>query len=238
MPLSQLSRKSAPPDEGEAVARPAAVESRLSHKGQQTRAAIVDAALRLATQVGLEGLSIGALAEIMRMSKSGVFAHFGSREELQISVIREYFRQFEQEVFYPVLKLPRGLQRVEALFANWMKRVAVEIQSGCIFISGAVEFDDRPGAVRDALSSSVKTWLEALHRAVLQAQAEGQLSGDADAYQMAFEIHGLILALHYEARFLNNPSSVARAHTGFAHILVRYGRVKQNASSARRRASA
>jgi AcrR family transcriptional regulator len=205
--------------------RGTASEARGSHKGQQTKAAIIDAALRLATQVGLEGLSIGALAELMHMSKSGVFAHFGSREELQISVIREYFHQFEQEVFYPALTSPRGLPRVEALFANWMKRVAVEIQSGCIFISGAVEFDDRPGAVRDALSSSVRTWLAAMHRAVLQARDEGHLRPDADATQMAFEIHGLILALHYEARFLNNPGSLERANTGFAHVLARYGRV-------------
>ena len=86
------------------------------------------------------------------MSKSGVFAHFGSREELQISVIREYYQRFSDEVFFPALNAPRGLPRVRALFANWMKRVAIEIQSGCIFISGAVEFDDRPGPVRDALA--------------------------------------------------------------------------------------
>lgn len=205
-------------------ARAAMPDGRVSHKGQQTKAAIVEAALQLATQVGLEGLSIGALADVMRMSKSGVFAHFGSREELQISVIREYFRQFEQEVFHPVLQLPRGLPRVEALFSNWMKRVAVEIHSGCIFISGAVEFDDRPGAVRDALASSVKTWLDAMYRAVMQAKHEGHLDANADGHQMAFEIHGLILALHYEARFLNNPGSITRAHTGFTHILARYGR--------------
>jgi hypothetical protein len=138
-------------------------------------------------------------------------------------VVHEYFRQFEQEVFYPVLSLPRGLPRVEALFANWMKRVAIEIQSGCIFISGAVEFDDRPGAVRDALASSVQTWLAAMHRALLQAKQEGQLSPEADVHQMAFEIHGLILALHYEARFLNNPGSIERANSGFVHVLTRYG---------------
>ena len=222
MSVSHLSRTSAPAADGES-ARPAPGEGRVSHKGQQTKAAIIDAALRLATQVGLEGLSIGALAELMHMSKSGVFAHFGSREDLQISVVHEYFHQFEQEVFYPALRLPRGLPRVEALFANWMKRVAVEIQSGCIFISGAVEFDDRPGPVRDALATSVKTWHAAMHRAVMQAREEGHLSAGADAQQMAFEIHGLILALHYEARFLNNPGSIARANTGFAHILSRYG---------------
>ncbi len=197
-------------------------EARGSAKGQQTKAAIVDAALRLASQVGLEGLSIGAVAEIMHMSKSGVFAHFGAREELQISVVREYFHRFEQEVFTPVLALPRGLPRVEALFANWMKRVAVEIQCGCIFISGAVAFDDRPGPVRDALADSVNTWLGAFRRAVLLARDQGHLRADVDADQMAYEIHGLILALHYEARFLNKPGSIARAHAGFDHVLSTY----------------
>ena len=193
------------------------------HKGQQTKAAIVDAALGLATQIGLEGLSIGALAEVMRMSKSGVFAHFGSREELQISVIREYYARFEEEVFYPALEGPRGMPRLKALFENWMNRTSVEIDSGCLFISGAVEFDDRPGPVRDALAGSVKTWLAAMNRAVVQAREAGHLAQGVDEHQMAFEIHGLILALHYEARFLKTPGSVARAHTGFANILARYG---------------
>ncbi|WP_293603281.1 TetR/AcrR family transcriptional regulator [Polaromonas sp. UBA4122] len=193
------------------------------HKGQQTKAAIVDAALGLATQIGLEGLSIGALAEVMRMSKSGVFAHFGSREELQISVIREYHARFEEEVFFPALQQARGLPRLRAMFHNWMIRTSVEIDSGCLYISGAVEFDDRPGPVRDALAGSVRTWLAAMYRAVVQAKEAGHLRDDADEQQMAFEIHGLILALHYEARFLKNPGSLDRANTGFANILARYG---------------
>lgn len=197
---------------------------RALQKGQQTKQLIVDAALGLAEQIGLEGLSIGALAEVTRMSKSGVFAHFGSREELQISVIREYYKRFADEVFFPAMDEPRGLPRVRALFANWMKRVAVEIQSGCIFISGAVEFDDRPGPVRDALASSVQTWLAAMYRAVVQAKEAGHLVADADEHQMAFEIHGLILALHYEARFLKNPGATDRVNTGFENILLRYGK--------------
>src|SRR3954465_1014993 len=120
-------------------------DGRALQKGQQTKAAIADAALGLATQIGLEGLSIGALAEVTQMSKSGVFAHFGSREELQISVIREYHARFEQEVFFPSLSEPRGLPRLRAMFGNWMKLTSIEIDSGCIYISGAVEFDDRPG---------------------------------------------------------------------------------------------
>lgn len=198
--------------------------ARALQKGQHTKQIIIDAALGLAEQIGLEGLSIGALAEVTRMSKSGVFAHFGSREELQISVIREYYQRFSNEVFFPAMNVPRGLPRVRTLFANWMKRVAIEIQSGCIFISGAVEFDDRPGPVRDALAGSVQTWLAALHRAVVQAKQEGHLVPDADEAQMAFEIHGLILALHYEARFLKNPGAITRANIGFENILLRYGK--------------
>jgi AcrR family transcriptional regulator len=198
-------------------------EGRAMQKGQQTKAAIVDAALGLATQIGLEGLSIGALAEVTQMSKSGVFAHFGSREELQISVIREYHARFEDEVFYPAMAEARGLPRLRALFANWMKRTSIEIDSGCIYISGAVEFDDRPGPVRDALASSVSTWHAAMQRAIVAAREEGHLGAGTDELQMLFEIHGLILALHYEARFLKSPGAIARANTGFENILRRYG---------------
>jgi AcrR family transcriptional regulator len=206
-----------------AVENTSATESRAMLKGQQTKAAIVDAAMGLATHLGLEGLSIGVVAEVAQMSKSGVFAHFGSREELQISVIREYFNQFEQEVFYPALEAKRGLPRVQVLFDKWMQLVAGEVQAGCIFISGAAEFDDRPGPVRDALLGSVKTWLAAVHRAVLQAKEMGHFPADSDENQIAFELHGLILALHYEARFLKNASSFERAQKGFDHILARHG---------------
>ena len=192
-------------------------------KGQQTKAAIVEAALGQVAHIGLEGLSIGTLADLMNMSKSGVFAHFGSREELQISVIRAYHARFEEEVFYPALKQPKGLPRLQELFQNWMRRTSHEIDSGCLYISGAVEFDDRPGLVRDALADSVKTWLSAMHRTVVQAKEAGHLRLDADEHQIAFEIHGLILALHYEARFLKTPGSIERANKGFINIVTRYG---------------
>ena len=202
-------------------------------KGQQTKAAIIDAALGLASQIGLEGLSIGALAEITGMSKSGVFAHFGSREELQITVIREYHERFEREVFYPALQAPRGIPRLQALFDNWMLRTTTEIDSGCIYISGAVEFDDRAGPVRDALVSTVTTWQTAVRRAVEQAQEEEHLMREVDPLQVAFEIHGLILALHYEARFLKVPGAEERARQGFVCLLDRYR--AQAGTSARKR---
>jgi AcrR family transcriptional regulator len=193
-----------------------------AHKGQQTRAVILDAALGLASHVGLEGLSIGALAEVTQMSKSGVFAHFGSREELQIAVVREYHARFEDEVFRPSLKQPRGLPRLRTLFERWVKRVSVEIDSGCIYISGAVEFDDRPGPVRDALATMVQAWQGALERAIRIAIDQGHLKRDTDPMQMLFEIHGLILALHHDARFLRTPGSIERARRAFEHVLERY----------------
>jgi AcrR family transcriptional regulator len=189
------------------------------HKGQQTRAAILEAALGLASHMGLEGLSIGALAELMQMSKSGVFAHFGSREELQISVIREYHARFEDEVFFPAMKQARGLPRLQALFERWVRRVSLELDSGCIYISGAVEFDDRPGPVRDALAEMVMAWHAALSRAIRIAVDEGQLRRDTDAEQMLFEIHGLILALHHDARFLRNRGVLDRARAGFERLV-------------------
>ena len=204
----------------------------LQKKGQQTKAAIVDAALGLATHIGLEGLSIGALADVMGMSKSGVFAHFGSREELQISVIHEYHQRFEQEVFYPALEAERGLARLRAMFANWMQRSSVEIDSGCIYISGAVEFDERTGPVRDALADSVATWHTAMRRGIEQSKERGELHADVCADQMLFEIHGLILALHYEARFLKTPGSLDRAIVGFDNILARFGATEPDAATA------
>ena len=188
-------------------------------KGQQTKAAIVDAALQLAAQIGLEGLSIGLIAESLKMSKSGVFAHFGSREELQIAVVRAYHERFEAEVFAPSMSQPRGLPRLRALIERWLRRVSQEIDSGCIYISGAVEFDDRPGPVRDALAQMVQTWRRALQRAIEQAVQEGHLRACTDVQQMLFEIHGLILALHHDARFLRTPGAIDRARAGFERIL-------------------
>ncbi len=189
-------------------------------KGQQTRAAIVDAALGLASQMGLEGLSIGALAEVTGMSKSGVFAHFGSREDLQIAVVQAYHQQFEDEIFLPSLTAPRGLPRLEAMFDRWFQRVSLEAYSGCIYISGAVEFDDRPGPVRDALDQMVRIWHAALERAIRGAVEAGHLRTDVDAAQFLFEAHGLILALHHDARFLRQPGAEQRARNGLARLIA------------------
>jgi AcrR family transcriptional regulator len=191
-------------------------------KGELTRAAILDVALDLASRDGLEGLTIGLLADRMNMSKSGVFAHFGSREDLQIAVLKLYHHHFEQEVFYPSMKEPRGLPRLQTMFSLWIKRVSVEIASGCIYISGAVEYDDRPGAIREELVGMVRAWQDALLRCVQQAIEMGHLRADTDAYQMVYEMYGLILALHHDARFIKRPGSVNRARSGFERLLKAY----------------
>jgi AcrR family transcriptional regulator len=191
-------------------------------KGELTRAAILDMALDIASRDGLEGLTIGLLADKMNMSKSGVFAHFGSREDLQIEVIKLYHHHFEQEVFYPCMKEPRGLTRLQAMFARWVKRVSMEIASGCIYISGAVEYDDRPGAIREQLAGMVRAWQKALRRCAEQTIAMGHLRSDTDPDQLVFEMYGLILALHHDARFLNMVGSVNRAEAGFERLINSY----------------
>jgi AcrR family transcriptional regulator len=191
-------------------------------KGELTRAAILDVALDLASRDGLEGLTIGLLADKMNMSKSGVFAHFGSREDLQIEVVKLYHHHFEQEVFYPSMKEPRGLPRLQAMFAGWIRRVSEEIASGCIYISGAVEYDDRPGAIREELAGMVRAWQGALRRCALQTIEMGHLRVETDPEQLVFEMYGLILALHHDARFLKMPGSVNRAELGFDRLIQSY----------------
>ena len=191
-------------------------------KGEMTRAAILDVALDLASRDGLEGLTIGLLADKMNMSKSGVFAHFGSREDLQLEVLKLYHRRFEQDVFYPSIKEERGLPRLRAMFAHWVKRVSIEIASGCIYISGAVEYDDRPGPIREELVAMVQAWQGALLRCVQQAIECGDLKPDTDAEQLVYEMYGLILALHHDARFLRMPGSVERAKAGFDRLIQNY----------------
>jgi AcrR family transcriptional regulator len=189
-------------------------------KGELTRATIVDMALSIAAQEGLEGITIGAIADRLGMSKSGVFSHFGSREDLQIATLREYHRRFEATVFAPALRRERGLPRLEAMIENWIELVrAVEIPNGCIYVSSAVEFDDRPGPVRDALVEMVSVWQRALRRAIAQSIDAGHLRADTDAAQLVYEIYGIMLALHHDARLMRARGVVARARRAFERVI-------------------
>ncbi|ESJ23768.1 DNA-binding protein, AcrR family, includes nucleoid occlusion protein SlmA [Cupriavidus sp. H18C1] len=192
-------------------------------KGEMTRVAILDAALELSSRDGLEGLTIGLLAERMQMSKSGVFAHFGSREDLQVEVVREYHRRFEQEVFYPSLNEPRGLPRLWSMVRRWMEKRIQEVTTGCIYISGAVEYDDRAESpVRDELIKSVTIWRAALTRAIEQAKEEGHLRADCDPRLMLFEMYSLELGLHHDARFLRLPDSAELAMVALNKLIQSY----------------
>jgi AcrR family transcriptional regulator len=188
-------------------------------KGEQTRSAIVSAACELAARDGLEGLTIGALAERMQMSKSGVFAHFGSREELQIAVLKAYEQRFVQDVLVPGLEAPRGLARLRAIFGHWLEHTAVEAASACIWISGATEYDDRPGPVRDELVGMVRSWQRELVRAIQQAIDTGELSADSDTGDLVFDLYGVILVLHHDARLLDSPDALARARRAFERLI-------------------
>lgn len=188
-------------------------------KGESTRAAILDAALSLAARDGLEGLTIGLLAERMQMSKSGVFSHFGSREDLQLEVVREYHRRFELGVFRPALLEPKGLPRLEKMLSLWMKLRIDELNSGCIYISGAIEFDDRPGVVRDQLIDSVQMWRAALEKTIHQAIEEGHFRKDCDPKVMLFQIYSFVLGLHHDVRFLKNPGSIQIAQAMIQKVI-------------------
>lgn len=191
-------------------------------KGEQTRAAIIATAVELAARDGLEGLTIGALAERMQMSKSGVFAHFGSREDLQIAVLKEYERRFVEDVLMPSLQERRGLPRLQAIFGRWLERTAIEAARGCVWISGATEYDDRPGAVRDELVGMVRSWQRELTRAIRQAIDAGELRPDLDPGELVFEMYGVILVLHHDARLLDNPAAPERARRAFERLLRSY----------------
>jgi AcrR family transcriptional regulator len=188
-------------------------------KGEQTRSAIVAAACELAARDGLEGLTIGALAERMGMSKSGVFAHFGSREDLQIAVLKAYEQRFVDDVLKPGLEAPRGLARLRAIFGNWLDRTAVEAASACIWISGATEYDDRPGSVRDELVGMVRSWQRELVRAIRQAIDTSELRADTDPGELVFDLYGVILVLHHDARLMDSPDAPARARRAFDRLI-------------------
>jgi AcrR family transcriptional regulator len=177
-------------------------------KGALTKAMIVDQALKIASHQGLEGLTVGHLADALAMSKSGVFAHFGSREELQLAVVREYYDRFEASVFQPALQEPKGLARLQKMINLWMQTSIQELSAGCIFISGAVEFDDRPGPVRDELVRSVQIWRAALKRAIEQAIEVGDLKNDCASEALLFQIYSYVQGLHHDARFLQISRSV------------------------------
>ena len=192
-------------------------------KGERTRAAILDEALKIVSKSGLDGLTIGTLAEATGLSKSGLFAHFGSREELLLAVLAHGQVEFTEVVFRPAMDHPRGTPRLRAMFVNWLDWTeSAELPGGCPMIGGATEFDDKPGPVRDMLAGGQRTWIETLKRAVRQGVEEGQLLAATDPEQIAFEMFGISLVVHHHRRLLGYPKARARALTALESLLERH----------------
>jgi AcrR family transcriptional regulator len=187
-------------------------------KGEQTRRAILARAFEIAKTSGLSGLSIGRLAEETGLSKSGLFAHFGSKEALCVAVVEEAAQQFVEFVMAPALQKPRGEPRIRALFERWVEWG--QQPGGCFFVAAVAELDDQPGPARDALVQSCRDWLDALATAARITVTEGQFRADVDPDQFAFELYSTMLGFHTYQKFLRAPASLARARDSFERLLI------------------
>ena len=188
-------------------------------KGDQTRQAILKQAVALASQLGLDRLSIGRLAETLGMSKSGLFAHFRSKETLQIQTLDFAKAEFVDGVVRPALAQPRGLPRVRALFEHWLAWARLAPRQGCVFVAAATELDDQPGRVRDHLVQSQRDWLDVIANCFRTGIAEGHFEAESDPQQFAQDLYGVMLAYHHAARLLRDPDAEARARRAFEALL-------------------
>jgi AcrR family transcriptional regulator len=188
-------------------------------KGAETREAILDTATRLARSVGLGGITIGTLATSAELSKSGLYAHFKSKESLQIQVLEHARVRFVAEVLSPALTAPRGEPRVRALFENWLKWACQE--GGCIFVAASSELDDQPGPVRDKVWSCQQDWVDSLAEVFRTGISAGHFQADFEPEQFAFEADGLLLSFHMTSRLLGDERAAARGRSAFEALLDR-----------------
>lgn len=194
-----------------------------TQKSELTRAAIVGAALDLASAEGLEAITLQAVADRLGLSKSGVFSRIGSREALQKAVIEEFGRRFLASVFVPAMQSPKGLPRLNDLVQRWIVRTRdVDARTGCIFSAGAFELDDREGELRNLLLDEVTRWRAALRRTVLQAMDAGHLKPGTDAEQVVSELNALILGMLHDARFLRDSRAAERAQATWQRLVKTY----------------
>jgi AcrR family transcriptional regulator len=190
-------------------------------KGEATRERILESALELATTDGLTGLSIGRLADRTRMSKSGLFAHFGSKEGLQVDVLELAAERFRETVIMPAFRAPRGEPRLRALFEHWLDWLDSDVMpGGCLFVAAAAELDDQPGAAREALAEAQRQWLDALARATRIAIEEKHFRADVDPALFAFQMHSLVLGYHHSRRLLRDPQAARRVRDAFEALVL------------------
>ncbi len=189
-------------------------------KGEDTRQAILDRATALASTAGLEGLTIGKLADELELSKSGLFAHFGSKESLQIAVLENAAARFVEIVVKPALRAPRGEPRLRALFGHWSEwPKKSRLPGGCVFVAAAVELDDRPGPARDCLVRQQRDFLNLIAATVRSAIAEGQFRKDLDVEQFAHDFYAIMLGYHHAFRLLRDPRAEKRAARAFESLV-------------------
>ncbi len=190
-------------------------------KGEHTRALILNEAVALASRVGLEGLSIGSLAGRLAMSKSGLFAHFGSKEDLQVRTLKRAQALFLEQVVSPALKQPQGLPRLRALFSSWLAWLESneDLPGGCLMLAASAEYDDRPGAVRDLLVSGQRELRGAIAKAIRLAIDEGHLHPRTDPWQLTFELFGIVLGTHHDLRLLGDPRAFERAGDALERLI-------------------
>lgn len=189
-----------------------------TRKGVATRDALLDHAYAIAAAHGLEGLSIGELARAAAMSKSGVFAHFGSREDLQLAVLDHAAQRFTDDVLVPALRARRGCARLRAIFLGWLDWVR-DNRDGCPILSATVEYDGRPGILRERIVALQSRWRSELRRAVQIAIDTGELPADTDPAQIAFELFGVVLVYHHDARLLEVQTAAQQALRAFERLL-------------------
>jgi len=190
-------------------------------KGDDSRASILSTAVRLASQVGIEGITLGSLATELNRSKSGLFAHFDSKESLQIATLEFAAQRFIEVVVKPSFAERRGEPRLRALFERWLAWAQDEHEhTGCVFIAAAAELDDQPGSVRDHLVRIERDWLDTLSKAAEIAVREGHLRDDLDPEQFAFELHAVMLGYHHASRLLRERDAARRAHDAFGRLLA------------------
>ena len=190
-------------------------------KGEETRRAIIDEALELASTVGLEKLTIGALAGTTGMSKSGLFAHFRSKEQLQLQVLAEARQRFIEIVIVPAMQKPRGEARLRSIFESTMKQWEEDLPGGCIFHAVSAELDDQPGPARDYLVETQRDYADTLRRAAEIAVEEGEFRKDLDLDQFVFELGSITAAYHHFGRLLGDREADQRARKMFQGLLAR-----------------
>jgi AcrR family transcriptional regulator len=190
-------------------------------RGADTRQVILGRAAQVASLVGLEGLTIGGLAEELDLSKSGLFAHFQSKEVLQVETLRYTAQLFIDHVIRPALKARRGEPRVRALFERWLEWAKADtLEGGCLFVAASTELDDREGPARQELVRQQKDWLEFLSTVTGGAVTEGHFRPKLDTEQFAHDVYGVMLVCHHSRRLLRDPRAEERARRAFETLVL------------------